>query len=425
MIPLFFVRSLIEERANRQQSVIQEINSKWGKEVILSGPILKIPYYAREIVEQQDEGEENDNKKKTLIKKTLKAVYFLPETLDGKAQLDVKKLKRSIYESAVYEGTFNAQGSIGTADFTDLGISEDDILWDKASLVLQTRDLKGIKSNMSLQLGEQELHFSPPYNSEEPNPDAFPHPLLRLETETFDYRELAHNQFNFELRFNGSQSFKLLPIAKEMKLNVQSNWTSPSFSGEFLPKNEADKITDQGFNANWEVLYYNRPFPQTFLNSLPNINEYAFGVDLLIPVDEYQKSERSAKYGYLVISFTFLFFFLIQAITKINMHPFQYLLIGLALVLFYTLLISISEHSNFLFAYLISAGSVVGLVSIYSVSVLKKNKFALMIALSLSALYSFIYIIIQLENYALLAGSIGLFVILAIVMFVSRKIEWK
>jgi inner membrane protein len=145
----------------------------------------------------------------------------------------------------------------------------------------------------------------------------------------------------------------------------------------------------------------------------------------MVMVDEYQKSERSAKYGFLVIALTFLIFFLIQTLSKINIHPFQYLMIGLALTMFYTLLVSISEHSNFLKAYLIAGISVIGLITLYSKSILKTFKFPVFIGLSLTALYTFIYVIIQLENYALLVGSIGLFLILAIVMYVSRKIDWN
>ena len=142
-------------------------------------------------------------------------------------------------------------------------------------------------------------------------------------------------------------------------------------------------------------------------------------------MDEYQQNDRVTKYGFLVIGLTFLIFFLIQTITKIKIHIFQYAMIGLALVLFYTLLISITEHSSFNLAYLISSVMTIGLISLYSIAILKNKRFPAFIFASLSALYGFIYVIIQLENYALLVGSIGLFVILAIVMFISRKIEWS
>jgi len=158
---------------------------------------------------------------------------------------------------------------------------------------------------------------------------------------------------------------------------------------------------------------------------LPDLQKYSFGVNLVVPANQYQQSMRTSKYGFLVISLTFLVFVLFQSISKINIHPFQYLLIGLALTMFYTLLISISEHGGFLLAYLISSISVIALISWYSYSILKHIKFVLMIFLSLTTLYTFIYVIIQLENYALIVGSVGLFLILAAIMVASRKVDWK
>lgn len=419
LIPLTYVQSLIQERAERQQEVISEINEKWGKEHIISGPFVKIPYTKKEVSTYTDA---NSKETKRSVQYFTSYAYFSPDEIDGKADLKVKTLQRSIYKSAVYEGSLAMSGKLATPDFKEENVKDEDVQWDKASIVFQTSNLKGIKNNLSIQIGDKKLSFTPKFVEHKNNSGQ---ELHSLESSYFDIRELTSKDFRFILDLNGSERFSLIPIAKQTKFNMKSNWASPSFTGEYLPKNETDKVTKDGFDANWDILYYNRPFSQSFFGALPNLNEYSFGVNLLVPVDEYQKSERSAKYGYLVVAFTFLFFFLIQAVTKINIHPFQYLLIGLALVMFYTLLISISEHSNFLNAYLIAGASVIGLVSIYSASVLKKTKFAVFVAASLTALYSFIYVIIQLENYALLAGSIGLFVILAIVMYVSRKVEWK
>lgn len=419
LIPLAYIQNLIEERAERQKEVISEINEKWGEEHIVSGPFIKIPYRETKTSTYTDP---NTKEQKFTTQYYTSFAYFSPDEIVGKANLDVKTLQRSIYKSAVYEGSLSINGKLPKPDFRSEGIKDDDIQWDKASIIIQTSNLKGIKKNLSIRIGNQDMTLSPKFTEQANNPK---HVMHSLESGHFDLREISSSDFEFKLDLNGSERFSLIPIAKETKINMKSNWSSPSFVGEYLPKNEADKVTKDGFDANWDILYYNRPFSQSFFGSLPDLNEYSFGVNLLVPVDEYQKSQRSAKYGYLVISFTFLFFFLVQAVTKIHIHPFQYLLIGLALVMFYTLLISISEHSNFLKAYLIAGFSVIGLISTYSLSVLKKKKFAIFIAASLAALYSFIYVIIQLENYALLVGSIGLFIILALVMFISRKVEWK
>ena len=206
-------------------------------------------------------------------------------------------------------------------------------------------------------------------------------------------------------------------------MNVISNWDNKSFIGNYLPYEKGESLT--GFDAKWKVLQINRPFSQQYFYKIPNLNEFAFGVNFMIPVDQYLQSERATKYGYLVICLTFLIFFLIQSLSKIDIHPFQYMMIGLALTMFYTLLISITEHSNFFRAYLIASISVISLITLYSKSILKSFKFPFFIFLSLSSLYTFIYVIIQLESYALLVGSIGLFTILGIVMYASRKIKWN
>jgi inner membrane protein len=231
--------------------------------------------------------------------------------------------------------------------------------------------------------------------------------------------------FSFDMNVNGSDAIKFIPIGKETSVSMKSNWPSPSFTGEFLPDDNTKKITDDGFKASWKILQINRQFEQSFFGKLPDLTKFAFGTQLIVAVDEYQKSERAAKYGFLVIGLTILVFFLIQLISKVYIHPFQYVMVGLALVMFYTLLISISEHSSFFKAYIIAALSVLGLITLYARTILKGMKFPLLICLSLAALYSYIYIIIQMENYALITGSIGLFLILATIMFVSKKIDWQ
>jgi inner membrane protein len=206
---------------------------------------------------------------------------------------------------------------------------------------------------------------------------------------------------------------------------MKSNWVSPSFTGNFLPDDKTKKITTSGFLANWKILHINRAFSQQYFGNLPQLEQYAFGVDFVIPVNQYQQNERASKYGFLVIGLTFLIFFLIQSVSKIKIHIFNYSMIGLALIMFYTLLISITEHSSFLKAYITSSISVITLITLYSIAILNNKKFPLFIGAALLSLYTFIYVIIQLENYALLVGSIGLFTILALIMFFSRKIDWN
>jgi len=419
LIPLEFVKNLINERAQRQDEVITEINDKWGQNVFFYGPILKVPYtYFEETVSI------NEKTKETVKQKTAYTnfAYFFPEELNAATKVSTKVLNRNNYESAVFSSSMKFSGNYIRPDFSSKAIASENIQWDKATILIKTTNLKSIKNEVKIDFGNSQYTFEPVYNSD------VKEVTEALETGYIDLTKVLINDntnFNFDIAYNGSQQIKMVPIGKTTKVTMTSNWESPSFTGNFLPDDKTKKISSEGFSANWKILHINRAFSQQVFDTLPDLSQYAFGVDFVIPVDQYQQNERASKYGFLVIGLTFLIFFLIQSVSKINIHIFQYSMIGLALILFYTLLISITEHSNFTTAYLISAAGIIVMIGLYSVSILRNRKFPLFISAALTALYSFIYVIIQLENYALLVGSIGLFVILGSVMYFSRKIDWS
>ncbi len=422
LIPLFFIQNLIQERSFRQTEVIEEINEQWGNEVLIYGPILKVPYktYKQKTV--------TDKKTKQVYTETIEEIsnaYFFSENLNISTNINPETKNRGIYTTAVYNSSMNITGTFLKPDFSDIEISDKDIIWDKAKIIIQSSNVKGV-NEANLKLNNTAYQLTSKYNGQK-NYKYNEVVLHTLESKNIKADQLNFQKplaFNIDFNIKGSKQIRFIPTGKRTEAQIKSNWKTANFFGEFLPYNE-DKVTDDGFHAKWKILDLNRPFSQEHFNTIPDLKEFAFGVNFMIPVDEYQKSERSAKYGFLVIGLTFLVFFLIQTLSKINIHPFQYLMIGLALTMFYTLLVSISEHSNFLKAYLIAGISVIALITLYSKSILKTIKFPIFIGLSLTALYTFIYVIIQLENYALLVGSIGLFLILAIVMFVSRKIDWS
>ena len=213
-----------------------------------------------------------------------------------------------------------------------------------------------------------------------------------------------------------------MPFGKTTDVNLQSGWTTPSFNGEYLP--DSRKISELGFDANWNILHLNRNYPQIWIGSNYKVNNSSFGTDLLLPVDNYKKSDRVAKYAILFLGLTFLVFFFVEILNKIFIHPIQYLLVGIALVVFYTLLLSFSEHMIFNIAYWLASILTLSLITFYSWGVLKSKKLAIMVLGILFIMYSFIFTIIQLEDYALLIGSIGIFIILTIVMYYSRGIDW-
>ncbi|MFV0541648.1 MAG: cell envelope integrity protein CreD [Aestuariibaculum sp.] len=436
LIPLFFIQDLIRERSYLQHEVIDEINQQWGNEVLLYGPILKVPYktYSETLV--------TDEKTKRVYTETNEKInyaFFFPEALNINSGINPEEKKRGIYTTAVYNSEIVLNGQFSRPNFKDIDLNDKDIIWDKAKLIIQSSNVKGV-NQATLTLNQTEYELTARYvskNSYTQNAAAETaydmsysynqQSLHTLETKSIKPEQVKFDiPLNFNIKFNikGSKQIRFIPVGKETQAQITSNWKTANFFGEFLPYND-NKITENGFDAKWKILDINRPFSQEYFNQLPKLDDFAFGVNFMIPVNEYLKSERSSKYGFLVIALTFLIFFLLQTLSKIYIHPFQYLMIGLALTMFYTLLISITEHSTFLKAYLIAGSSVVILITLYSKTILKTFKFPIFIGLALTALYTFIYVIIQLESYALLTGSIGLFLILAIVMFVSRKIDWN
>lgn len=415
LIPLLFVQNLIVERAHRQKEVVDEINEKWGNEIVLSGPILQIPYKSF----KENRIYSSDGKYTTTQESVINKAYFFPEFLEINANADTKPLHRSIFESVVFNADIKVKGSFPVIDFSETEILPENVLWDKVIILVKTSNLKGIRNTLKVNFGPKQLNMLPRYA------DEYLNTLESKPISNFSEFKNTPVSFSFDMNVNGSDALKFIPIGKETIAHMKSNWDSPSFIGEFLPEDGSREIDKNGFKASWKILQINRQFEQSFFGDLPDLTKFAFGTQLIVAVDEYQKSERVAKYGFLVIGLTFLVFFLIQLISKVYIHPFQYVMVGLALVMFYTLLISISEHSSFFKAYIIAALSVLGLITLYSRSILKGMKFPLLICLSLATLYGYIFIIIQLENYALITGSIGLFLILATIMFVSKKIDWQ
>lgn len=416
LLPLAFVQDLISERNQRKTEIMDEVSTIWGKDIMFYGPILKVPYKSNvstKIINEKTGAITLQNDSKTNY------AYFFPNELKNKTNvLKNEKLKRGIYSPIVFNANLNFEGNFSNLDFAKMGISEENIYWDKASIIIKTTNLKSIKSELLIQLNGQKLLFEPTNNNEE---------YSIISAQSFNYNALAKNQlldFKFSINYNGSNSLKFIPIGKTTSVSIDSDWESPSFEGSFAATDATKKISDSGFHADWKILAINRTFSQQYNNTLPNLDDYLFGVKLIQTVDEYQQNERASKYGFLVIGLTFLLFYLIQTISKINIHIFQYSMIGIALILFYTLLIAITEHSSFSLAYSLSSIAVIALITSYSVSILQNKKFPVLIGSSLVVLYSFIFVIIQLEDYALLVGSIGLFFILATVMYFSRKIEW-
>jgi len=402
LVPTFMIQSLIREREGRQNEAFNEISSKWGRQQTLLGPVLSIPYtvYTR------------DNKG-VVVGQLEEVAYFLPETLKVNGNMLPEKRYRGIFEVVVYSGLLSIEGTFGTLHPELIVPTGAELHWDKGALLLGIPDLRGLREQVRLNWDDQEHLFEPGIPS--PNiAESGVHVPLNLSPDAEGHR------FQMQLELKGSGSLLFTPVGKVSEVQLQSPWPDPSFTGAFLPDDKS--IGAEGFQATWKVLHLNRSYPQAWTSSR-NVafQESSFGVDFLLPVDNYQKSERSVKYAILFIGLTFLVVFFIEMRHEHAVHPFQYALIGLALVIFYTLLVSMSEHLSFNAAYTIAALMTAGLTGLYAWSLFSSRSMGLLVGFSLLGLYGFLFVTLQQQDYALLIGNFGLFAILAIIMYFSRR----
>ena len=405
LIPAEMIFSILREREVRHQQVVAEVSGKWGGEQIVAGPVLAIPY---KVYWQDEEGGE---------KSRIRTLYTLPEELSVSGTLGPETRNRGIYEVIVYTAKLDINGSFQYPDFTQFQIPEQDIVWSDITLSVGISDMKGISEAVLMTWGEAQLPVEPGANIGGTVESGI-HTDVQLAKSPTD-RILP---FNFSLNLKGSERIQFIPVGKTTNLDLTSSWVHPSFTGEFLPHQR--DVSPDGFQAHWTVFHLNRNIAQTWIDNNSAMEDWAFGVQLFLPADEYQQATRSAKYAILFIVLTFALFFLMEVSGKQRVHPIQYLLVGLALCIFYILLISISEPLGFTWSYLVSALAGIGMVGLYSKSVLTGKKQGLAVGGNVAVLYGYLYFILQLQDYALLIGSLGLFAILSLIMYFTRNFDW-
>ncbi len=408
-IPIVMIQGLIYERENSQSTAIAEVNGKWGGQQTLYGPYLSIPYYSMT--------KEYDATKGTYKTSEIKEhLYILPNKLNISGNIKPEKRSRGIYEIVLYNSKLHLDGDFTQPDLNALGLQDKKLELNQAKLVLGINDLTGIENEIYLNWEGKKI----PFNAGVPSNDVV-QSGVNAEVNFRKDTGIVSN-FSFDLDLKGSQQLYFTPVGKVTDIELNSVWNSPSFNGAFIPDDRT--VSDKGFHAIWNVLHLNRNYPQAWTNNSQNIQESRFGVDLVLSVDNYQKCHRAIKYAILFTTFTFLIFFFIEILNNIFIHPIQYILVGIALIVFFILLLSISEHWRFNPAYIVSALATLCLIGGYISAVLKSRILTYFIVGLLSVLYLFIFVLIQLEDYALLIGSLGIFVILALVMYYSRKIDW-
>ncbi len=416
LIPVVMIQAMIRERMQYQEEVEAEIGSTWGGPQTVAGPVLALPYERT-----TGEGEKKQTEKGT--------AWFLPESLDIAGEIDTEVRSRTAHQVLLYKSQLVFSGRFGSPDVTALGLLPEQILWNDAYLYVGITSLQGMQSSLSVEWDGTTYADAAPINNDELTGTGF---SVRIPIAPAADGAADDIPFRFGLELNGTGSLLLAPVGKETTANLHSKWETVSFSGNYLP---SERSLEGGFSADWKVFDFNRSYPQAWRDDQYAFdqNEYpktspilksAFGTDLRFPLDHYQLSTRSVKYAIMFIALTFLVFFLVELLSRKRIHPIQYLLVSCGLILFYVLLLALSEHIGFNGAYLISAAAIVALITVYSAGIFGKAMQAIRMGLFLSVLYLFLYVMLQLENLALLFGAIGLFVALAIIMYVSRKINW-
>ena len=422
IIPTVLLEDLISDRQRLRDNAQEEISSKWGLDQVVGGPIISVPYnYLVPAADNQ-------------MATRAGYAHFLPGELNIDGEVSPEERYRGIFVAVLYNTKLTITGSFDGFNAEALSIPPTALRWEDAFINVGISDMTGVQEVSGMSVGDTLLELGPGTVTTENFSSGASAPLRLTGRE----KNLA---FEFSLDLNGSSSLYFRPFGKKTTANLRGTWNNPSFDGEFLPRERS--VADGTFAAQWEVLQLNRNYPQQGVGKLvPNYNtsvrkfrsynriyeqespEDVFGVRLLLPVDEYQKTYRSTSYAILFIFITFLTFFFIEVLNKRRVHPIQYLLIAAAIILFYVLLLSISEHLRFDAAYWLSCVVIVVLITGYSWFILRNAKLTGLVAGMLLLLYVFFYSILQLQDYALLFGSLGLLLILATVMWLTRNIDW-
>ncbi len=420
LIPIDSIEDTIRDRSHFRNQVIRDIaKSSTGAQTI-TGPIIVLPYevtYTRIKIDPETKQEIEETYTRT------KTEYFLPEELNFTGDITMEERYRGIYLAHIYQWKGGVQGSYKIP--ANYGINEDDnpIEWGTPYISFGITDTRGIIYKPELKFANNKINFEPgpKYSSLKSGLHA---KLTNLTAS--DKNQTIPFSINFAIQ--GLQDLKIIPLGKTTSVNLKSNWPHPSFNGNQLPLER--EIDDDGFSAYWQTTWFANNLGDEFRKSrsYENISEKlknkAIGVKFIEGVDIYQKSERSAKYGFLFIGLTFAAFFLFEILKQLKIHPIQYGFVGLSLAMFFMLEFSLSEHMSFSLAYLIASTSSISILGYYIAIALKRISWGIGFATLLGLLYAILYGLLISEDLALVLGSLTLFIILSLVMVFTKNIDW-
>lgn len=407
-VPLVMIWALVEERAGRRSEVEAELESVWGRRQTVGGLAVAIPY-------------ETTTRGGDVITRTPGQAVVLPRTLAIDARLTTEVRRRSIFSVVLYRTTVVLTGSFARPDFSRLGVAPVEIGWDRAAIHIGVSDLRGVVAVTPLAWGDQQLDLEPA------GADGVMGSGLRAVAALATTGDAV--PFRLEMTIAGSEGLMFLPAGERTDVTLHAAWPHAKFAGAFLPTSSS---SDAGaFEASWQSNALARPYPQAWVEGAVSRDVMrdrmlgsAFGAELITPVDHYQQTARALKYGFLFIIMTFGVFAAWETIGRLRLHPIQYLLVGLALVVFFLLLLSLSEHVRFAVGYATASAATITLVAGYAQVILGGHRSGVAIGAWLLALYGLLFVLLQLEDLALLVGSVAVFAVLVAIMYFTRRIDW-
>jgi inner membrane protein len=413
-IPLLFTALMVSERARYAAKAKAEIGQSWGGEQTLRGPFIIVPTERERTVRTRND---------TRTEKVREFAVFLPEQLEARPVVRTELRSRGIFEVPVYRSEIGFSGHFTAPEMRKITAPGTEVLWPEAVLAVLISDVRGIKKTAEIKLGDSTVEkfrsgLGLETTSQGRQPGAIHIPIDEPR---------ARNGFTyaFKLDLNGSGALHLVPAGGETRLAIQSDWPHPSFQGSFLP--DTRTISDRGFEAVWNIPRLARGQSQTLHTSRPEniMSDTRFGVSLFQPVKFYSLAERALKYALGFLAVIFFAVFVLEMQSKRPVHWIQYLFVGLALIVFYLVLIGTAEHIGFEGGYFTASAATSTLIGAYIATVTHSRAKGLQIFGIIAVIYGLLYLLLRVEDYALLIGSIAAFVMLAIVMFATRNVDWS
>lgn len=416
MIPLTMIEGVVAERSSYREQARQSITHSWTGAQKLLGPVLVVPYTQKY---QKEVWDENLKKYRRETRTRSDALYILPETLEIGGQVVSEERKRGLYSIPVYSAALDLNGRFDNSRIVELQKSSKSIRLKSAYVALLVSDLRGVVAQPVLDWNGSSAAFDSGARIGSGQG-------MHADVGKLDATAAAEYGFALSLELHGMETLQFAPVGGTTRVSLFSDWPHPSFTGRYLPAER--NISESQFTADWRISSFSSDMPG-LIQSCENGNcapfeANTFGVSLMNPVDIYQQAERSVKYALLFIGLSFVAFFLFEVMKNLRLHAMQYLLVGMVLTVFYLLLISLSEHMAFGWAYLAAAAASSSLLGVYLSAILKSIMRSALFTGAFALLYGMLYLILLSEDNALLMGSMLIFGTLALVMVVTRHVDW-